>query len=157
MTALIEKLRAIPLLDNIETDRLTEIAAICSERQLVPGETLTAEGTADYNLYVVSNGSVEVAINSRPGSSEPPLCKEFMVGEGQYELIGEVNWLKRQYRTATVKCIDAVDIIQIEGVALWELLAANPEVGMRILYNIALILADRLKDADLTLRQFSFG
>jgi CRP/FNR family cyclic AMP-dependent transcriptional regulator len=68
------------------------------------------------------------------------------------DVFGEIGFLGGKRRSATVKAIDKVSVLKINGNKLAEYFAGNAHTGLRMMQNLALILAQRITDVIFMLR-----
>jgi NADH dehydrogenase len=77
-----------------------------SKEHFEPGQTVFSEGDLGDRIYIVLSGRAEVL--RRVGGIERPLAK---VGPGEY--FGEMALLSAAPRNATVRCVEAMDVLSI--------------------------------------------
>ncbi len=122
---------------------LDEIAGFCSEITFIEGDEITTGDRLDNrNLYLLYAGNLEVLLPDG-------LSMETVLNENSPELVGEIAWLTGGKRSTTLRCISEVDALLIDGVRLTGWLNANPESGVVLLRNLAVLLARRLMDKEL--------
>ena len=68
------------------------------------------------------------------------------------DLIGEVTFVDRNLRSATVKALGAVEALAIPNDALRRLMEESPPLGFRVMENVARLLARRIRETNLKLR-----
>lgn len=83
-------------------------------------------------------GEVSVEIPTKTGFVE---IDTLSVGE----FFGEMALVTEAPRTATIKCKSDVVVYVLTRSALEEAMSLNPEITVKILYNIAGVIAERLK------------
>ena len=128
-----------------ECDR---VRACLERRELVAGETLFREGEAGDRLYVLSRGSVTIVTDGangaqRIGTFEPGV------------IFGEMAMLDGAVRSATAVADRPIVVYSLSSEAMARLHAAAPELGVRLLVNIARHLSNRLRLTTDTLRSES--
>jgi CRP/FNR family cyclic AMP-dependent transcriptional regulator len=128
---------------------LEDIAQFSIKLNLYEGDDLISEHHGSLSdLYVLCNGLVEIISSSSGVTSE-----EVSLSPQDKEIFGEISWLTRRNRTATIRCLGEVDAIRIDGQKFMQYLDNNPQVSFSVMKNIALLLADRLNQADSLLKQ----
>ena len=55
-----EILRGVELFDGLSDDDLDQVAALCKERKIPRGELLVKEGDSGDELFIITDGFVEV-------------------------------------------------------------------------------------------------
>ena len=146
---MIIELGNVSVFKDLGDDILASIATFSREVELGDGEVLISEHQQDSSdLFVLCKGSVEIVSNdSKVTSNEVTLSKL------DKDIFGEVGWLCNGNRSATVRSVGEVEVIRIDGNKLKEFIFANPEPGLKLIFNIAQILADRLNSTDSLLKQ----
>lgn len=137
-------LRRVELFEGLTDDDLREVAAICSQRQYKDGDVLAKQGEVGRELYIVSDGLVEVAVSER---STPRV----VVNLGTGQLIGEMSLVDRGPRSATVKAIQDPTIVQvIQHDEFQTLCQRNTRIGYLVMLNIAADLSFKLRHRNLS-------
>jgi len=146
---MIIELGKVSVFQGLSDEMLGKIAKFSKERALHAGEILIAEhDKAGADLYVLCEGSVEVVSNSSTITSN-----EVALSRLDKDIFGEVGWLCAGSRSATVRAIDKVEVIQIDGDKLKQMIFDNPEMGLALTFKIAQTLAERLTNTDSLLKQ----
>ena len=128
---------------------LEDIAQFSTKLHLLEGDDLISEHRGSLSdVYVLCDGMVEIISSSSGITSE-----EVSLSPQDKEIFGEISWLTKRNRTATIRCLGEVDAVCIDGHQFMQYLDNNPQVGFSVMKNIALLLADRLNQADSLLKQ----
>ncbi|KPJ92573.1 MAG: hypothetical protein AMJ53_09105 [Gammaproteobacteria bacterium SG8_11] len=142
-------LAPVYVFQDLEYSVLEDIAVFSTKLHLFEGDNLISEHTGSLSdMYVLCGGTVEIISSSSGVTSE-----EVSLSRQDKEIFGEISWLTRRKRTATIRCLGDVDAIRIDGVQFMQYLDKHPQVGFSVMKNIALLLADRLNHADSLLKQ----
>lgn len=147
---MIYDLEQTTLFKDVDFKELEDIAQFCSIHTYGEGDFVLEEhqGRGHFDLFVLRRGQVEVVSNnSKSISGEVVLSRE------DKELFGEVSWLTKKRRTASVRCRTPVEVIRIDGEMLDDYIAAHPRAGLAIMRHIAQMLAERLSATDNLLKQ----
>ncbi len=132
--ALLKKINFLKDLNSIELKQINMIA----ERSVFhAGEDIVKEGTACDAFYIIKSGSVKVLKEGR-----------HIVNLGKEEPIGEVSFIDRGSRSATVTAIDDTVLIKIPSDSFVKLMAREKELANKIYKAIALILCRRLRETN---------
>lgn len=146
---MIIELGKVSVFQELSDENLSKIAEFCTELTLSEGEILISErdsGSSD--LFALCKGSVEIVSNSTTLTSN-----EVTLSRLDKDIFGEVGWLCEGHRSATVKSVDGIEVIRIDGKKFKQYIFENPEVGLSLIYKIAQTLAERLSDTDSLLKQ----
>jgi CRP-like cAMP-binding protein len=150
---MISELGSVFLFKELDLDALEEVAAFCNKLYLLEGEELISENNRDTHndtrdLFVLLRGTVEITSNGSGVTSD-----EVSLSRQDKELFGEISWLYKGNRTATVRCLGDVEAIRIHGEQFMNYLTRRPEIGFQVMKKIAQLLAGRLTEADSLLKQ----
>jgi CRP-like cAMP-binding protein len=138
---LIDLLRNVEILEGLNDKQLKKIARVFRERILHSSEVLFRQGDKANHLYIIKSGFVEVSLDSPTPSARHPIRN---LGLGQ--TVGEMSWIDRGVRSATVRAVtDSTIIAYVSFEALDELCKRNPKIGYLIFRNLAADLSFRLR------------
>jgi CRP-like cAMP-binding protein len=138
---LIELFRNVEIFEGLTHKQLEKIAGIFDERVLEENEILFSQGDKADHLYLIKSGFVEVIIDT-PISTEKRIIRNL----GLCQSVGEMAWIDRGVRSATVRAItESTTVVSVSVEALDKLCEKNPKIGYRILRNIASDLSFRLR------------
>lgn len=142
-------IESISIFSDLEFARLEEITAFCEKLLLVEGDVLISENDHSSNdLYILFSGHIEIISNgSGVTSGDVPISKQ------DKEIFGEISWLTGGKRTATIRCVNEVEAVRIDGHKLSRYLEQHPDVGFAVTRRIALLLAQRLDQTNNLLKQ----
>ena len=108
-------------------------------REFAPGEIIIEEGSLNDDLYFLPQGKVRVELelsrvkHKQISSIEGPI------------VLGEISFLDKSPRSATIRSGAELEIYVINGKALDELLGEMPHTGHKIKHNIALSVAKTVR------------
>jgi CRP/FNR family transcriptional regulator, cyclic AMP receptor protein len=148
--AMIEALREVRFLHDIDNEHLLKIAEVTRIRNAAPGETLFREGDVPQDVFLVIAGSVALDIATFGGGSRRIMA----VGPG--EILGWSALLEQTQMTATAVALCASKVAQINTAELLTICKRNPRFGYELLRRTSLALAARLSATRLQLLD-SFG
>lgn len=148
-------LSATNIFGTLTATQLELIASICVFEIYPKGHMLLNENEGSDELYIIGQGSVEVllfsVVNGEKLSqrSAPILLAELQQGR----LFGEVALVDQGLRTASVKISqDDTQLLRIPRNRLMLLCDTYPELGYKIMKNLAADLALKIRNFDLTAR-----
>lgn len=144
------------MFDNLTPTQLELVASICEPLSLDNNKIVFKENDSSDELYVIGRGAVKILVN--PGfvgvetdSHEPVVIAELRQGQ----IIGEVALVDQGLRSATVKIgQDGTYLLRIPRDRLMLLCDTYPELGYKIMKNLAADLALKMRNTDLTVRQY---
>ncbi|KAF0192756.1 MAG: cAMP-binding protein [Gammaproteobacteria bacterium] len=146
---MIDDPQSLPLFAGLNDAALDHIALLCTVSEHDDGDIIISEqDSSDFNLYILRHGRVEiVSTGSGLVSDETVLSRE------DKEVLGEISWLTHAPKAATVRCVGPVELISIDGPGLMRFMTENPDAGFVIMRRIAVLLACRLEQAGVLLKQ----
>lgn len=137
-------LRSVELFEGLTDDDLNEVGAICTQRKFSIGDLLAKEGDVGRELFIVSDGLVEVTVREQT-------IPRVVVNLGAGQLIGEMSLVDRGTRSATVKAIHNPTIVQvIQHDEFQRLCQQNTRIGYLVMQNIAADLSFKLRHRNLS-------
>ena len=139
-----ELLRCVELFDGLADEDLEDVASLCTQRIFKGGEFLAKQGEMGNELFIVSEGLVEVTIRER-------LNPRVVVNLGAGQLIGEMSLVDRGPRSATVRAVQDPTIAQvIQHDAFHDLCQQNTRIGYLVMLNLAADLSFKLRHRHLS-------
>ncbi|MCI0395116.1 MAG: cyclic nucleotide-binding domain-containing protein [Chloroflexi bacterium] len=143
------------MFDNLTNTQLELVASICEPLTTKKGEVLFEENDASDELYVISRGGVEILVN--PGfvglneEIKPVVIAELRQGQ----VLGEVALVDQGLRSATARISqDDTQLLRLPRKRLMLLCDTYPELGYKLMKNLAADLALKMRNTDLIVRQY---
>jgi len=147
MDDVLSVLRQAELFEGLSVEDLQAIAALCQARVFRSGEIITTQGEHGDELFVVSQGFVEVTQTHPGGDGEPRTVVQ--LGPGQ--IVGEMSLVDRGPRSATVRALTDSALLQsLKRDAFLELCQTQPRLGYIVMRNMAADLSFKLRHRMLT-------
>ena len=125
-------------LNDVEWDR---IIVLMERLRFASGDVVMARGEADRSLYLIASGSVEVLVGH--GRKESAVRVQ-----GPGTILGEVAFFDGMARSATVRALEASEVLSLSAEQFDVLAARHPDIGRKILLDLGRILAARLRQAE---------
>lgn len=125
----------IPLLMAMDYRDAAKFLKLATVVKCGAGETIVSKGDMGNEMFVVLDGAVEV----RDGDSR-------IAAFGKGGIFGEMAYLNAEPRTADVVALRPAEILVLTQDTMTRAMAKMPEIAARILFNLSLILVERLKD-----------
>ncbi|NPA39628.1 MAG: cyclic nucleotide-binding domain-containing protein [Thermodesulfobacteria bacterium] len=123
---------------NLSCKEIKRVVDYLHKRTYKKDEVIVAYGEPGFALYIIIEGKVGVEIPTKDGFIE---VEELTQGE----FFGEIAVITDSFRTATVKCKDHTVTYVLTRSGLEHLIEVSPQIAVKILYNIAGVIAERLK------------
>ncbi|MEI6702142.1 MAG: cyclic nucleotide-binding domain-containing protein [Deltaproteobacteria bacterium] len=134
LTFTINEIGLIPLFKDVPESELARIAPRLTTKKFSAGKTIIFRGDQGHSMFILLDGSVAVTLTNDEGV-------EYTVAElGPGEAFGEMALLTGEPRSANVKALTGISVVEIGQDLLNELMDACPELN-RALFRL---LAKRL-------------
>jgi CRP-like cAMP-binding protein len=128
-------LHGIPLLDGLNYDEARRFLKNATTLALRGGDRLAKAGDIGNEAFVLLSGNVE--IHDRRGS----IIARFDKGA----VIGEIAYLAATPRTADMLVTQDAEVLVLNQETLKNFMQKDPAIANKVLFNLTLILAERLK------------
>jgi CRP-like cAMP-binding protein len=129
----IRLLTRLPLFETCSQRDLAQVAAISVEAQRPAGTILTREGQNGGLLFVIIDGEAEVIRNGKRISR---------LGPG--DVVGELSLIDGRVRSANVRAVTDVDLLEITGDDFQDLVRRSP----KFVHNLLRALSQRIREMD---------
>jgi CRP-like cAMP-binding protein len=144
-------LTATEIFDNLTKTQLELVASLCEQAVYEKGHVLLEENESTDELYVIGRGGVEVLMSPGFVDLAPILLTELRQGQ----VFGEVALVDQGIRSATVRVSqDNTHLLRIPRERLMLLCDTYPDLGYKLMKNLAADLAFKIRSTDLTVRQY---
>jgi len=143
-----EALIRSPLFRGVTDEERDQIATFARISTFGDGEPIVREDEEARELFLLADGRAEVEVKWPFGDGEAQQIGTLRRGD----VIGEVTLVDRCLRSATVRSVGRVEAVAIPNDRLRELLGASPSLGYRVMENVARLLASRIRESNLKLR-----
>lgn len=153
----INVLKRTDIFYDLTPAQLDMIAGICQERVARAGELIFEENTTGDELYVIVRGEVEILVDptmvSGPGARRAPAPATIAkLRDGQ--TFGEVALVDQGLRSASARCAsDNTRLLVVSRSRLLTLCDQHPDLGYRVMRNMAADLAFKIRNSDLAIRE----
>ncbi len=127
---------------------LDRLAALAKPRSFEDGAPIVREDEEAKELYLIVEGRAEVEVRWPFAEGESQQIGLIRRGDA----IGEVTLVDRCLRSATVRALGRVDAVAIPNDGLRRACEEAPALGFRVMENIARLLAARIRETNLKLR-----
>lgn len=130
----VELLGRLPLFENCSRKDLAGIASIMVEARRPAGAYLTREGQDGGLMFVIAEGEAEVLAG---GDGEP--CAPRVIGRlGAGDVVGELSLIDGHVRSASVRAVSDVTVLEIVSDDFKELVHRSPSFVMSLLKALSL-------------------
>lgn len=136
--------RALYILGDLNDQDIAWLAEAGERRTIPAGTTIVKEGEAIESLYIVTDGSFEVALSDGKKLAE--------LGSG--DIVGEMSLIEKRPPMASVTALTDSHVLDVPQASLREELDRNQGFSARFYRAIAVFLSDRLRS---TVGQLGYG
>ncbi len=138
-----EVLRQMPMFKDLKNRELFQLERILHRRDYNVGETIFNQGDPGLGMYIIEEGVVDIV-----AGSERQQLAELKAGD----FFGELALLDDTPRTAAALAKTPCRLLCFFQPDLFDLLERTPRSGIKILFNLARILGERLIRANESLQ-----
>ncbi|NJN54275.1 MAG: cyclic nucleotide-binding domain-containing protein [Anaerolineae bacterium] len=144
------------IFDNLTATQLELVASICESATYSQGDVLLQENESTTELYVIARGGVEILMNPSLVGADQEKYEPVVITElRQGQVFGEVALVDEGIRSATARVSqDNTMLLKVPRDHLMLLCDTYPEMGYKVMKNVAADLAFKIRNTDLTVRQY---
>ena len=154
--AVTEVLQQADIFYELTPEQLELVASICTERNIQQGEMIFNVHTNSDELYVVAEGEVEIQVdpNFINVKADESLNLQTIATLRRGQSFGEIALLDEGRRSAAAKCGSPTgSLLILPREKLMSLCETYPKLGYRLMYNLAVDLSMKIRNADLKIRE----
>jgi len=150
-------LRQTDIFYDLTEPQLRMVAALCSEITSKSGKIIFEENSAGDELYVIVQGEVGILLNPaliQSTTTERPSHPLTIATLRRGQIFGEIALVDQGLRTASARCTSKrARLLVIPSDRLTKLCDNYPDLGYRLMRNIAAELAFKIRGTDLLIRE----
>jgi CRP/FNR family cyclic AMP-dependent transcriptional regulator len=141
-------LQSVDLFEGLSSAELEQVTAICTEKRYPKGSFVAREGESGDELYIITEGFVEVVLGERI-----PSAARVVVSLGSGQITGEMALVDQGPRSASVRAASDPTVLQvIPRSAFEDLCGNNTRIGYVVMRNLAADLSFKLRHRNLVER-----
>jgi CRP-like cAMP-binding protein len=155
MNNIVNYLKQSDIFYQFTPTQLELVANLCQEAAFQAGEIIFKENSSSKELYIIAQGEIEILINSSEANSIPDKKQKnsaiAKLRRGQS--FGEVALVDEGLRSASARAAqNETRLLAISRDKLIMLCETYPQLGYRLMYNLAADLAMKIRNTDLRIR-----
>lgn len=156
MSAFGKILKQADIFYQFTDSQLELVANLCQDRSLKTGDIIFFEGSDSDELYIIVQGIIDILVDpalvsDKPGDKRDPVTIATL-RRGQS--FGEIALVDQGLRSATARVAqDNTDLLVIPSEKLMNLCEEHPDLGYRLMLNLAADLAFKIRSTDLRIRE----
>jgi CRP/FNR family cyclic AMP-dependent transcriptional regulator len=156
VSTIVNYLRQSDIFYQFTPTQLEMVANLCQEVVFQAGEIIFKENSGSQELYIITQGEVEILINpalvDAPDKSNQPGSVIANLRRGQS--FGEIALVDEGLRSASARAAQKdTRLLVISREKLVMLCETYPQLGYRLMYNLAADLAMKIRNTDLRIRE----
>ena len=132
---------------GFDTSEVEELAKICKPACFNAGEVIVAEDARGRDLYFIKSGRAQINLGGPSARDDAGTISKILPGE----VFGELGFIDGARRSTWVVAIDEVETIQIGWEDFHQLTETDSKIAYKFIYNLALVIAERLRDTTMSL------
>ncbi len=152
--SVVNVLKQADIFYELTNTQLELVASICSERHYQAEDLIFEENSPGTELYVIANGEVGIMVNPALVGKEEKGGSFTIATLRRGQSFGEVSLVDEGLRSAGAKCTQPdTQLIAIPRDKLMLLCDTYPQLGYRLMRNLAADLAMKIRHTDLQVRE----
>ena len=154
MNKYINILKQTDIFDGMNPTQLELVGSYCQEKSFSTGEVIIPEGSDSDELYVIVEGEVNVLVNPALVSDQREEREPVAIATlGRGQSFGEIALVDRGFRSASVRAKQKTQLLLLPREELIQLCDVYPQLGYRLMYNLAADLAFKMRNSGLLIRE----
>ncbi len=147
-------LKQADIFDELTGTQLELVGSICSERHYQTGDIIFEENTPGDELYIIANGEVEIMVDPALIGDEGTGGSHTIATMRRGQSFGEVSLVDEGLRSAGARCsAEDTHLVVILRDKVMMLCDTYPQLGYRLMRNLAADLAMKIRHTDLQVRE----
>ena len=152
--SIITVLKQADIFYELSNTQLELVASICDERHYQADDLIFEENTPGQELYIIANGEVDIFLNPSLLGKETQASAETVSTLRRGQSFGEVALVDEGLRSAGARCAEnGTRLLVIPREKLMLLCDTSPQLGYRLMRNLAADLAMKVRSTDLLVRE----
>jgi len=135
----LQLLKNVVLFKDLSPRELAMVSSLMHERQYLADEVIFDEGEEGQGLFLVLSGRIKIVL--------PASANELLLELGPGAFFGEVALLDQSLRTAQARAIEDSNIVVLFRAEFLSLLETHSNIASRISFQLARVLAARLRQS----------
>ncbi len=153
--SVVSTLRQADIFYEFTLTQLELIASICTEHSFDEGDVIFEENSDGSELYVIVDGEIDIQVDpalvGKPGKGQPQTIARLRRGQS----FGEVALVDQGVRSARAVAVQPDSrALVIPREKLMLLCDSYPQLGYRLMRNLAADLAMKIRNTDLKVREY---
>jgi len=131
------------LFQGLSDDQLAKVLPLCQEEVYEAGVVTSPEGTVCRIMYVIQSGKVAVEVTVRIGRGAEGSATIDVITQGN--CFGFPGLIDPNILSTRARTLERTKVIALNAAELKRLLEDNPEMGCKVMSNLAKVVCSRLQ------------
>lgn len=157
MTAIVTYLKQSDIFFQLTQTQLELVANICREVAYSAGQIVFEENSSSKELYIIAHGEIDILVSPAmvAGKMSTGLPEKVVIATlKRGQSFGEVALVDEGLRSATARAsVKDTHLLIIPRDKLILLCETYPQLGYRLMYNLAADLAMKVRNTDMKIRE----
>jgi len=132
---------------DFDSDEVEKLAALCKSIRFEAGDVIVAEDARGRDLYFIKSGRAQINLSGPSSRDDAGAISKILPGQ----VFGELGFIDGARRSTWVIAIDELEVIQLAWEDFSQLTASDTTIAYKFIYNLALVIAERLRDTTMSL------
>jgi CRP-like cAMP-binding protein len=133
--------------EGFDEAEVAKLAKICKVISFQPGEVIVEDDARERDLYLIKNGRAQINLSGPSAGENVGAIRKIVPGQ----VVGELGFIDGARRSTWVVAIEEVEAIRLSWDDFSRLIQNNGQMGYKFIYNLALVIAERLRDVTMNL------
>jgi CRP-like cAMP-binding protein len=136
--------------EGFDETEVAELAKICKVISFQSGEVIVVEDARERDLYLIKHGRAQVSLSGPAAGEDAGTIRKIVPGQ----VVGELGFIDGSRRSTWVVAIEEVEAVRLCWEDFYKLTKNNGQMGYKFMYNLARVIAERLRDVTMSLSNF---
>lgn len=136
-----EAVRASIMLQGLDDDDLTRLAAVCEERHMAEGTTVFIENMPGESLFLIRQGLIRISKMFAEGD------EQHLVVLGPAQFFGEMAVIDGLPRAATARVVESAELISLRKKDFEALGQNYPALALKLVTNIVRVFSKQVRES----------
>lgn len=142
------------IFDELTNTQLELIGSITDERHYQAGDVIFEENTVGNEMYIIASGEVQIQVDPALLGDDNSKGSHTIATLRRGQSFGEVSLVDEGLRSASARCSQQdTHLVVIRRDKLMLLCDTYPQLGYRLMRNLAADLAMKIRHTDLQVRE----
>jgi CRP/FNR family cyclic AMP-dependent transcriptional regulator len=142
------------IFDEMSNTQLELIGSITDQRHYQAGDVIFEENTPGNEMYIIATGEIEILVDPATIGDETDRGAHIIATMRRGQSFGEVSLVDEGLRSASARCSQQdTHLIVIPRDKLMLLCDMYPQLGYKLMRNLAADLAMKIRHTDLQVRE----